>query len=66
MEINFSLDDLLRDAEENCRGCGGAGVAECQLCHGSGKTLTWIGRSFFAFLRRHLNDHDQHATQTPA
>jgi DnaJ-class molecular chaperone len=58
MIINIDLNELYRDAEEDCARCAGSGIPECQTCHGSGKTLTYIGVAFFAFLRRHLNQTD--------
>jgi hypothetical protein len=62
MIINIDLDDLYRDAEQDCANCGGAGIAECGFCYGSGKVLTHVGEAFFAFLRRHLNNHKGAAT----
>jgi hypothetical protein len=50
------LDDLFREAEEDCPNCGGIGVLECRVCEGRGKVLTEIGRFFFRFLNRHIHE----------
>lgn len=50
MEIRFTLEDLLCEAEDDCPNCGGVGVKECSVCHGKAKVLNEPGRWLVRFI----------------
>lgn len=56
MQMNINLEDLIREAEDDCPNCGGIGVPECDQCHGRAKILNEQGKWLVRFIARHFHE----------
>ena len=56
MEFYVTLEDLIREAEDDCPNCGGIGIEQCIQCLGKGKVLNEQGKWLVRFIARHWSE----------